>query len=86
MLQAGRYVVTSRVGGIPDIYEARPDLGVMVNPEDKEAMAEGLEDALRRIQSNAIDQGAMRAHYEQHFSIAVAHRAWTRALNIALPA
>ena len=82
LLQAGRFVVTSPVGGIPDIYENRPHLGAMVEPEDQAGIVAALEDGLQRVASETIDQAAMRAHYDSHFNIAAAHRAWLDALGI----
>jgi glycosyltransferase involved in cell wall biosynthesis len=82
LLQAGRYVVTSPVGGIPDIYEGRPDLGIMVDPDSSLEFVAALEASLRKVASGAVDQLAMRAHYEKNFNMAAAHRAWTRALGI----
>ena len=82
LLQAGRYVVTAPVGGIPDIYESRPDLGMMVDPGNPRAFVDALEEALQKVASNTVDQAAMRAHYEKYFNMAAAHRAWTRALGI----
>jgi glycosyltransferase involved in cell wall biosynthesis len=80
LLQAGRYVVTSSVGGIPDIYEGHPGFGLMVNPEDPDDMVRGLQAALGKIASGEADSSGMRAHYDRNFNMAAAHRAWTRAL------
>jgi glycosyltransferase involved in cell wall biosynthesis len=39
LLQAGRFVVTSPVGGIPDIYAGCPEIGTLVDAADPEAIA-----------------------------------------------
>jgi len=82
LLQAGRYVVTSPVGGIPDIYEGRRDLGLMIDPRRPDDFVAALEEALQKVASGQIDQGAMRAHYEKNFNMAAAHRAWLSALGM----
>src|SRR5260221_7579864 len=82
LLQAGRYVVTSAVGGIPDIYEGRPDLGIMVDPDNVREFVAALDLALQKVASGAVDQEAMRAHYEKYFNMAAAHRAWKQALGL----
>ena len=55
LLQAGRYVVTSPVGGIPDIYAGRPDIGDLVPPNNPMQIAEGFERAIRRVENDEID-------------------------------
>lgn len=81
LLQAGRYVVTSPVGGIPDLYAEHPECGVMVEPDDPKSIAHALNDALELIQAGKLDQVGMREYYERSFGMAAAHRAWLRALG-----
>ena len=81
LLQAGRYVVTSPVGGIPDLYADHPEYGMMVEPHDPRAIANALDDALERIRTGRVDQTGMRAFYDRNFGMAAAHRAWLRALG-----
>lgn len=81
LLQAGRYVVTSPVGGIPDLYADHPEYGMMVEPHDPRAIANALDDALERIRTGRVDQIGMRKYYERNFGMAAAHRAWLRALG-----
>jgi glycosyltransferase involved in cell wall biosynthesis len=82
LMQAGRFVVTSPVGGIPDIYAGRPDLGVMVTPDDPAAMANALDEALEKVASGKIDAAAIRASYDERFSMQTAHRAWLASLGM----
>jgi glycosyltransferase involved in cell wall biosynthesis len=82
LLQAGRYVVTAPVGGIPDIYEGRPDLGLMVAPDDPYRIAAAFEEGLRRVATGQVNQAALRAHYDKYFSMAPAHRAFMQALDL----
>jgi glycosyltransferase involved in cell wall biosynthesis len=46
-LASGRAVVATRVGGVPDIVSS-PELGVVVPPQDPDALARGIDDALDR--------------------------------------
>jgi len=85
LLQAGRYVVTSPVGGIPDIYEGRPAIGELVPAGDPRNIADAFERALTRIAQGAVDPAAIRAVYEREFREPVAHRQWLDALDLAVP-
>jgi glycosyltransferase involved in cell wall biosynthesis len=82
LLQAGRFVVTSPVGGIPDIYEGRPEIGDLVPPDDSALIANAVDRALGRIARDAIDPAAIRAVYEAEFREPVAHRQWLLALGL----
>jgi glycosyltransferase involved in cell wall biosynthesis len=81
LLQAGRFVVASPVGGIPDIYGKRPDLGALVACDDPIAIADALERAITRIASGNLDTRYMRKVYADEFSEAIAHRQWLAALE-----
>lgn len=82
LLQAGRFVVTSPVGGIPDIYNGRPDIGELVPPDKPELIADALDRALGSIAAGDIDPAAIRGVYEADFREAVAHRQWLLALGL----
>jgi glycosyltransferase involved in cell wall biosynthesis len=82
LLQAGRFVVTSPVGGIPDIYDGRPDIGSLVPPDDPPAIAQALEEALKSIANSKIRSRAVRQRYDNDFTTPVAHAAWMRALEL----
>jgi glycosyltransferase involved in cell wall biosynthesis len=82
LLQAGRFVVTSPVGGIPDIYAGRPEIGELVPPDDPPLIADAFDRALGRIARGAIDPAAIRAVYEAEFREPVAHRQWLSALGL----
>ena len=77
LLQTGRSVVTSPVGGIPDNYEGRPQIGDLVPPDDPALIA----GAFDRIARGAIDPTAIRAVYEAEFREPIAHRQWLLALG-----
>ena len=83
LLQAGRFVVTTPVGGIPDIYAGHGEFGAMVAPDDPRAFVEALEAGLRKVAANAVDQSAMRDHYARNFDMNAAHRGWMKALGLA---
>jgi glycosyltransferase involved in cell wall biosynthesis len=82
LLQAGRYVVSSPVGGIPDIYAGRPDIGDLTPPSEPAAIAAALERALRRIERGEVDPVRIRAVYIKEFSEPVAHQQWLAALGL----
>lgn len=81
LLQAGRFVVTSPVGGIPDIYSDHPEAGVMVADDDAMAIADAIEQTIGRIAAGQIDPGAIRARYDKEFTMDHAHAAWRQALS-----
>jgi len=83
LLQAGRYVVASPVGGIPDIYAGRPEIGELVAPDDPHRLADAFERGLCRIQQHAVDPKLIRSIYLEHFSDSVAHGQWLAALDLA---
>jgi glycosyltransferase involved in cell wall biosynthesis len=82
LMQAGRFCVASRVGGIPDLYENSPDLGTLVTPGDVTELEAALDNAVRRVAAGTIDGGRIRARYLESFDIASAHRAWSSALGL----
>lgn len=80
LLQAGRYVVAAPVGGIPDIYDGHPEAGLLVDPEDPDAIRETLSEALTRIQTGAVDPETVRERYFDEFDLDAAHADWVQAL------
>ena len=82
LLQGGRYVVTSPIGGIPDIYEGRPDIGLMVSSNDARGIADGLEKAIRKMVTGEINPLSIRARYDEEFDMVAAHRDWLLALDL----
>jgi len=85
LLQAGRFVVTSPVGGIPDIYDGWPGIGCLVPPDDPLRIAQGLEDALAKIARNEIRASEVRQRYDEEFTAPIAHAAWLNALGLVFP-
>jgi glycosyltransferase involved in cell wall biosynthesis len=83
LLQAGRFVVTSPVGGIPDIYTGRPEIGTLVDATNPDAIAAALHDAIARLAAGRIDPQRIRAVYQTHFTDDVAHGQWLGALGVA---
>ena len=81
-MQAGRYVVASSVGGIPDIHFGRPEIGDLVEPGDPVKIADALDRAISRIEHDVVDPAKIRAHYNAEFRGAVAHRQWLAALGL----
>jgi glycosyltransferase involved in cell wall biosynthesis len=82
LLQGGRFVIASPVGGIPDIYDQRPEIGTMVPADQPEAIAHALAASIDRIEKRPFDMTAMRKLYDEQFSDAVAHRQWLGALGL----
>lgn len=82
LLQAGRFVVTSPVGGIPDIYAGRPEIGALVPATDPKAIAAALESAIHRICVGEIEPARIRHLYDAHFTDDIAHAQWLTALSL----
>lgn len=76
LLQAGRYVVASPVGGIPDIYEGHPEAGLLVDPSTSLSIAEGLKDALDRVRNMKVTPSIIRSRYSEEFDMSSAHEDW----------
>nr|WP_272591911.1 glycosyltransferase family 4 protein [Salinibacter ruber] len=85
LLQAGRYVVASPVGGIPDIYEGHSYAGRLVDPDDVTGIANELRRAIRQIASGEVDPNQVRARYHQAFDMESAHTAWCKSLDVSNP-
>ncbi len=81
LLQAGRYVVASPVGGIPDIYDGHPEAGLLVDAGDPDQISNALETALRKVEVGDVDPEAIRERYHQEFDMAAAHDDWLGALG-----
>lgn len=82
MMQAGRFCVAARVGGIPDLYEGHPEAGLLMDPADAGELTGVLAEALRRVQAGDIDPARIRERYFEGFDLASAHRAWMNALAL----
>jgi glycosyltransferase involved in cell wall biosynthesis len=78
LVQAGRYVVASSVGGIPDLYEGHPEAGLLVDPSSVDSILEGLQTALHRLRNGMIRPELIRKRYDGHFDMESAHSAWSR--------
>ena len=83
VMQAGRFCVASRVGGIPDLYEGRPQLGSLVAPDDASGLRAALESAVEKVADGSVDGAAIRARYIEAFDMTAAHRAWLSALSLS---
>lgn len=81
LTQAGRYCVAANVGGIPDLYAGRPDVGLLMDCNDAESIYQGLLQALEKLEHGLIDGNVIRARYFDGFDIASVHRAWTSVMN-----
>lgn len=82
LLQAGRFVIASSVGGIPDIYRDRPHVGTLVDAASPQSIAEAILDAIDELLGGKIDSNRIRDVYEAHFTDEVAHSQWLRALRL----
>lgn len=82
LMQAGRFCVASRVGGIPDLYADHPEAGLLVSPNDVEDLVRGLSTTLERMANGDIDGKQVRDRYFNGFDMASAHQSWTAALEI----
>jgi len=82
LLQAGRYVAASPVGGIPDIYDGHPEAGLLVHAGNPTEITKRLRTALRKVASGEMDPAAVRKRYKDEFDMATAHEDWIQALNL----
>ncbi|MDY6937095.1 MAG: glycosyltransferase family 4 protein [Cyanobacteriota bacterium] len=82
IMQAGRFCVASRVGGIPDLYEGYPHIGLLVSPGNLAELIEGIMTALERIFRNEIDERVIRERYFNGFDTISAHRAWLSVIEV----
>ena len=82
LTQAGRYCVTSAVGGIPDLYEGHPDVGLMIENHSAEAIYVGLMQTLQKLEDGSIDGDKIRARYfNGGFDMNSVHKAWTSVIH-----
>lgn len=85
MLQAGRYCITSRVGGIPDLYEGHPEAGTMIEPgqlNDRIVTERALRDTIRLAAEGRLHPNTIRECYDGRFDIESVHAAWLAALGM----
>jgi glycosyltransferase involved in cell wall biosynthesis len=85
LLQAGRYVVASPVGGIPDIYEGHPEAGDLVDPSVPSAIADGLCRAIQKVKADKIEPAQIRKRYLEEFDMETVHKSWLQALSLGKP-
>ncbi len=79
LLEAGAFglpVIASRVGGITEIISA-PNLGVLIEPEDHEALA----NSLRSVLNDPVWAKSLGENLRQHVS---ANFSWSKAVDIYL--
>lgn len=80
MMQAGRFCIASRVGGIPDLYEGFARVGLLVSPGNVRELSEAILKVVDSLEGDRIDAEAIRDRYFQGFDIASAHQAWLSAI------
>jgi glycosyltransferase involved in cell wall biosynthesis len=80
LLQAGRFVVASPVGGIPDLYAGHPNVGRLVPSNDPNQIAKALLDTLQMVQDGDIDPYRIRERYFDDFDMASAHSEWRKVI------
>lgn len=76
IMQAGRFCVASPVGGIPDLYEGFPDIGLLVSPDNLSELSQGIIKALEQVASGLVSAEKIRDRYFDGFDIKSAHKAW----------
>jgi len=86
LVQAGRFVVASSVGGIPDLYDGYPETGLLVDHDSVESIAGGLEKALDRLRKGKIAPEMIRDRYVGNFDMESAHAAWSSVFLDSKPA
>jgi len=81
-MQAGRYVLATRVGGIPDLYEGHPEAGHLIEGCGVDEIFGGLEEVQRRLAVGSISIHGPRSRYNAGFTMQHAHAAFLRALSL----
>lgn len=82
IMQAGRYVIASPTGGIPDLYSGREDLGLLVSGDTVESLVAGFSSALERFCAGLVNPEAIRLRYHEAFDNQCAHRQFSTALGL----
>lgn len=81
-MQAGRFVLASAVGGIPDLYADHPEAGMLLGSQDPFAIAEGLRAVIVKLKRGEMTTDGPRSVYDAGFAISRAHEAWMKALGL----
>jgi glycosyltransferase involved in cell wall biosynthesis len=81
LMQAGRFCVAAKVGGIPDLYEGYPEAGLLISPDNPDELSQALTIALAQMANSSIDGEKIRARYFAGFDMNSAHQAWTSVIN-----
>jgi len=79
-MQAGRFCVAAPVGGIPDLYEGCPDVGLLVSSEDPKELSQGIGIALEKLAKGLISGQKVRERYFDSFDMNSAHHAWSSVI------
>lgn len=82
-MQAGRFVLASAVGGIPDLYRNHPEAGILIADSDEQSIERGLMEIILRLDTGDIGVEGPRKRYDEGFTMEAAHRAWCCALGIS---
>jgi glycosyltransferase involved in cell wall biosynthesis len=81
LMQAGRYVVASDVGGIPDLYDGHSDAGLLIrDQEEPSEIAAALREGLRRVKEGEVESEEIRKRYDNEFDMEAAHADWNSVL------
>ena len=83
LMQAGRFCVAARVGGIPDLYQGFSEVGLLVSPDNPSELSQSIVTALEQVASGSINGNKIRDRYFDGFDMASAHRAWTSAIKVS---
>ena len=84
-MQAGRYVLASAVGGIPDLYADHPEAGTLLDSRDAAAIAGGIRAVVRKLELGEVRPEGPRAVYDEGFNLERAHLSWKHALALEDP-
>ena len=89
LLQAGRYVIASPVGGIPDtVFKGEPEIGELVKPGNPILIADAIDRGISQVSATLSTPANIRQVYFKKISGEVAHTQFVEALGIenGLPA
>lgn len=81
-MQAGRYCIATATGGVPDLYEGRPEIGRLLRVADATEISDAILMTVSQLESGELCGEGIRRRYLEGFDVSSAHLAWRRALGV----
>lgn len=84
LMSAGKYVVASKVGGIPDLYLNFYEGGRLVDHDCPQSIRSGIEYACEFVKGREFSQEVIRREYLNKYSMKVAQRQFEEVLGLTI--